>query len=130
MLSQRLKYARKNKKLTQDGLAKLVNTSKGTISNYENGYSTPSNDMLVTLADALDVSVDYLLGRTLKANTHNTDDFDPIYEINKLLRKYDVDDMAFFDLEKWKSMNPEQIKELENYFRYLVQKSKEHKEKH
>lgn len=62
MLTHRLKVARKNKKLTQEQLAKLVRTTKGTISNYENGYSTPSNDMLVLLAKSLDTSTDYLLG--------------------------------------------------------------------
>lgn len=64
MLTQRLKAARKLAKLTQEGLAKRVNTTKATISNYENGHSTPSNDMLSALADVLHVSTDYLLGRT------------------------------------------------------------------
>ncbi|MDQ0427721.1 transcriptional regulator with XRE-family HTH domain [Planomicrobium stackebrandtii] len=64
MLTTRLKAARKSARLTQEGLAKRVNTTKATISNYENGHSTPSNDMLLALADALDVSTDYLLGRT------------------------------------------------------------------
>lgn len=63
MLSVRLKSARKRKKLTQDELAKLVSTTKSTISNYENGHSTPSNDMLILLANALDTSTDFLLGR-------------------------------------------------------------------
>ncbi|ANU28414.1 helix-turn-helix domain-containing protein [Planococcus versutus] len=66
MLTQRLKSARKSLKLTQEGLAKKVNTTKATISNYENGHSTPSNDMLSALADALNVSTDYLLGREEK----------------------------------------------------------------
>jgi transcriptional regulator with XRE-family HTH domain len=64
MLSERLKIARKMNKLTQEGLAKKVKTTKGTISNYENEHSSPSNEMLNDLADALEVSTDYLLGRT------------------------------------------------------------------
>lgn len=71
MLSIRLKSARKAKKLTQEDLAKKVNTTKATISNYENDYSTPSNEMLVLLADVLDVSTDYLLGRDDKAKSAN-----------------------------------------------------------
>lgn len=46
MLKNRLKMKREEKKLTQDDLAKKVNVTKGTISNYENGHSTPSNEML------------------------------------------------------------------------------------
>ena len=62
LLEQRLKAARKAKKFTQDDLAKRIKTTKATISNYENGYSTPSNEMLIALAKALECSVDYLLG--------------------------------------------------------------------
>lgn len=64
MLSQRLRNSRKFKKLTQEQLAYKVQTQKTTISNYETGYSAPSNEMLKDLANTLDVSVDYLLGRT------------------------------------------------------------------
>ncbi|PLR91108.1 helix-turn-helix domain-containing protein [Bacillus sp. T33-2] len=64
MIAQRLRLARKAKLLTQEQLATLVNTKKTTISNYETGYSSPSNEMLNDLADALEVSTDYLLGRT------------------------------------------------------------------
>lgn len=69
MLAKRLKAARNAKKWTQGELAKKVNTTKGTISNYENNHSTPSNEMLLLLASALDTSVDYLLGHTAEDNT-------------------------------------------------------------
>ncbi|MCG5253498.1 helix-turn-helix domain-containing protein [Brevibacillus agri] len=64
MLSQRLRTARKAKGLTQEELAERVRTTKGTISNYENNHSTPPNDMLMQLADILEVTTDWLLGRT------------------------------------------------------------------
>lgn len=63
MLSARLRSARKMKNLSQEKLAELVGTTKATISNYENQYSSPPNDMLVKLADVLDVTTDWLLGR-------------------------------------------------------------------
>ncbi|WP_153464115.1 helix-turn-helix domain-containing protein [Halobacillus sp. SY10] len=126
MLSQRLKYSRKTKGLTQNELANKIKTTKGTISNYENGYSTPSNEMLISLANALDVSVDYLLGRSeTTVNQTKENEYNTINEINKLMDKYGIEDAAFFDLEKWKAMGPEQIRELESYFQYLLRKSKE-----
>lgn len=64
MLDHRLKIARKAKKMTQEQLAIKVQTTKGTISNYENGHSTPSNEMLVLLANTLNTTTDYLLGNT------------------------------------------------------------------
>lgn len=69
MLSKRLKAARLNKKLTQQELATRLKTTKGTISNYENGHSTPSNDMLKELSLVLEVSTDYLLGVSELSNT-------------------------------------------------------------
>ncbi|CDQ20331.1 helix-turn-helix domain-containing protein [Halobacillus karajensis] len=126
MLSQRLKYSRKTKGLTQNELANKIKTTKGTISNYENGYSTPSNEMLISLANALDVSVDYLLGRSeTTVNETKENEYNTINEINKLMDKYGIEDAAFFDLEKWKAMGPEQIRELESYFKYLLRRSKE-----
>lgn len=64
MFPQRLRAARKAKGLTQEELAKKIHTKKATISNYENGYSSPNNETLSLLADILMTSVDYLLGRT------------------------------------------------------------------
>lgn len=68
MLAERLRLKRKERKLTQEELAQKVNTTKATISNYENGYSSPSNDMLVDLAKALNTTTDYLLGLNNKEN--------------------------------------------------------------
>ncbi|MBC2077635.1 helix-turn-helix transcriptional regulator [Listeria booriae] len=75
MIAERLKLARKKQKITQDQLAKLVNTTKATISNYENAYSSPSADMILTLATALNTSTDYLLGKTevMSTETHYWD---------------------------------------------------------
>lgn len=61
---ERLIECRKKRKLTQEQLAQKVKTTKGTISNYENGHSTPPHETLVAIADVLGVSTDYLLGRT------------------------------------------------------------------
>lgn len=66
MITTTLSKTRKKMKLIQEELAKLVYTTKTTVSNYENGYSTPSNEMLVKLADVLGVTTDYLLGRHTK----------------------------------------------------------------
>jgi transcriptional regulator with XRE-family HTH domain len=87
VLPQRLKEARKRKKLTQEELANLVNTKNKTISNYETGYSTPSNDMLDNLADVLDVSVDWLLGRTDVINNEKIELTEEEREILKEISK-------------------------------------------
>ncbi|PGZ24379.1 hypothetical protein COE50_28600 [Bacillus anthracis] len=88
MIASRLKEARKNKKWTQEELAKKVGTKKATISNYENEYSTPSNHMLMNLADALDVTSDYLIGRTDSPQTHVIT-FSPILPVGDPYLKWD-----------------------------------------
>ncbi|RAU92483.1 helix-turn-helix domain-containing protein [Paenibacillus sp. YN15] len=60
----RLVKWRKKRKLTQDDLAEKISLTKAAISNYENGHSAPSHDTLTLIADVLDISTDYLLGRT------------------------------------------------------------------
>lgn len=63
-LGKRIRKARKAKKLTQEQLGKTANVSDATINRYEKGIRQPDPEMLGMIADILDVSVDYLLGRT------------------------------------------------------------------
>lgn len=74
VFSNRLKILRTSKNLTMEQLGKEVDSTKGTISNYENGNKKPSLDMLIKLADYFDVSIDYLVGRTNDPLLHQKDD--------------------------------------------------------
>ena len=58
-----LKNLRKEKKLLQKDIAKLLGISVSTYSNWEQGKFEPDNASLQKLADYFNVSVDYLLGR-------------------------------------------------------------------
>lgn len=62
--ADRIKELRKQKKLTQQGLADKIEASRDTITKYENARSTPTLAMLSLIADALDTTVDYLQGKT------------------------------------------------------------------
>ena len=65
MLSNNLKRIRKSKGLSQEELAIKLNVVRQTVSKWENGLSVPDSDMLITLADELDTSVNVLLGETV-----------------------------------------------------------------
>ncbi|MBP1950247.1 helix-turn-helix domain-containing protein [Virgibacillus litoralis] len=123
MFPKRLKYLRKLRGYSQEGLGNKINATKSTISNYENDYSTPSNDVLKDIADVLHTTTDYLLGRTEKINESENEEFDSLSEINRLIKEFGIDQSGFFDVEKWKNMGPEEIKELENYFEYITEKA-------
>jgi len=60
---KRLRNTRKANSLTQEELAEKADISRVMISRYESGSVMPTVDVLVSLADALNVSTDYLLGR-------------------------------------------------------------------
>ena len=74
MLGTRLREIRKKNKLTQTQLAEKVGTQKGTISNYENGHSTPPNEMLKRISKVLNISSDYLLGISEEKNSYVKED--------------------------------------------------------
>ena len=65
MLSDNIKRVRKSKGLSQEELAIKLNVVRQTVSKWENGLSVPDSDMLITLADELDTSVNVLLGETV-----------------------------------------------------------------
>ncbi|MGO0154941.1 helix-turn-helix domain-containing protein [Leuconostoc mesenteroides] len=62
--SERIKLSRQQKKLTQSGLAELINSSRGSVAKIETDVFTPSYAMLSLIADALDTTVEYLQGKT------------------------------------------------------------------
>lgn len=58
----RLKELRLKKNLTQEELAKIINTGKASISHYESNKRVPDIETIEYLAKFFDVSIDYLLG--------------------------------------------------------------------
>lgn len=60
----RLKNLRLQKRLTQDRVAELLETSIRMVARYEAGETDPSGDVIARMANVFDVSADYLLGRT------------------------------------------------------------------
>lgn len=61
--SSRLKDLRIEKGLRQIDLARAVGVTNAAIGNYENGKREPRIDELILLADCLETTIDYLVGR-------------------------------------------------------------------
>ena len=80
--SNNLKKIRKSLKLSQAGLAKLVDITQRTISHYEKGDSEPELIIVCRLADAFNITVDQLLG--YDANS----DADRYVDLNNLVLEY------------------------------------------
>lgn len=62
--SHRITAIRKEMKYSQEKFGELVGMSQRSVAAWESGDRFPSYAVLSDLADRLDVSVDYLLGRT------------------------------------------------------------------
>lgn len=64
IIGKNIKKLREGEKLNQKELAKALNISNTTLSQYETGQRTPSDDIKIKIAEFFNVSLDYLLGRT------------------------------------------------------------------
>jgi len=86
-LAKRLREERIKNNYNQPELAKILNVTKQTVSNWENNNRVPDVLTLEKLADLYDCSVDYLLGRTNERkgilNEFNIDGENIIIEVSK-----------------------------------------------
>ncbi len=64
MQFKNLRSIREDNDIRQKDIAKVLNVSQNTYSQYENGVISLTAEVLIKLADHYGVSVDYLLDRT------------------------------------------------------------------
>lgn len=68
-LNENIKKLRKQHGMTQEQLAEAMGVSVGAVSKWESGQSNPELSLVAELADFFGVSVDVLLGYTLKSSS-------------------------------------------------------------
>jgi len=81
-LGKRIYELRKEKKLTREKLGKVIGTSGAIIGRYERNERTPSVEIARKMAQALGVSLDFLVGST--EFQLDTDIIKKIQDIQKL----------------------------------------------
>ncbi len=96
----RITHLRKELGIKQLTLAEMLDVTPNLISKYENGYTSPPLDKLAQIAEALNTTTDYLLGRS--NIPHPGAEPDPLpdltpteIEVLNLLRTYPAED------QKW-----------------------------
>lgn len=99
---QRLKKLREEKDISREELAQRLGISYWTLSKYETDSRSPDHETIVTIAEHLNVTTDYLLGRTNQRNPQNQNPA--------------LNNPALKEIE---SLSDESLKELENYIRLL-----------
>ena len=60
-LDEKIKKIRKDNKMSQDDIAEILNVTRQTISNWENGKNYPDIETLVKISDKFNISLDILL---------------------------------------------------------------------
>lgn len=63
MFGEKLKQLRKQQKLTQEELAKILDVARTTYSSYEQGRRMPDPEIQKRIAEYFNVSLDFLHGR-------------------------------------------------------------------
>jgi HTH-type transcriptional regulator, competence development regulator len=121
MLKNKLIELRKDKKLRQEDIAKILGIARTTYAMYEQGNREPDFDTLNKIADYFEVTIDHLLGREEKVKTKE----DSLEEVNKLVKEYGIEQFGFFDIEKWKDLSSEDIEEIKKHFEYVVYQAKQ-----
>lgn len=65
LIGERLRKIRKDKNITQEELASILNTTHSTISAYESGKTTILTAFAYEICKRYNISMDYLCGRTI-----------------------------------------------------------------
>lgn len=73
LMGLRIKESREKLHLSQEQLGDMIGVSKVSICGYEQETRTPSLDVFIDLAKALEVDVKYLLGQDLTIVSENLD---------------------------------------------------------
>lgn len=114
ILGKRILSLRESKKISQLELAKLLNISNTTLSQYESGKRIPNDEIKKNIAIYFNVSIDYLLGLT-----------DIKEPINEIIKKGEVAIKPPSEIEKiYESLPAEEKKMLEDYGDYLETRAK------
>ena len=99
-LGERLKDLRKEKGYTLEQVAEKLNTTKITISRYENNLREPKREAISQLAKLFNVSTDYLHGHTNDKFTLTKEDkMDIKNSLEKLKSELSTDETILFDGE-------------------------------
>jgi transcriptional regulator with XRE-family HTH domain len=89
-LGDKIKFTRKSKKLSQEGLSELARIHINTFKKIESGKGSPSIESLVQICTALDLSIDELLD--LKKRHIKKSEL--IFEIISILPKLNENQLA------------------------------------
>lgn len=105
-LGDNMMLLRKKKGFSQAELGKMIGTSGDVIGRYERGDISPSIEVVSKIADALEVSMDYLIGKTkMELDSDTMRRFEDISSLSDDNKKFILNmiDMALRDFKTKKA---------------------------
>ena len=126
-LGRRISSLLIEKNLTQKEFAKQTNLNEVTVGRYINDKREPTASVLKTIADVLDVSTDYLTGKSTDPKLSRKDELDIAKEIAKINESLENTNELMFHGEILDEETRELLKKsLENtiYFSKILAKEK------
>ena len=86
MINENIKHFRKTRGMSQEEMAVKLNVVRQTVSKWEKGLSVPDADVLIEMANLLDVSVSQLLG--IEESIHSNGNLaEELAELNEQLAR-------------------------------------------
>ena len=127
---ERLKNIRKSRGYLQRELAEALGLSRVSITQYEQDKRFPDQDALKKMGDVLNVSVDYLLGRT---DSRHSEDNDKIEWLSKDTPPTDMELEEFLKTAnvyfQGAPLNHEDKEDVLAYLRFRWERTREKREK-
>ncbi|QSB48802.1 helix-turn-helix domain-containing protein [Parageobacillus toebii] len=127
-VGDRIRELREGRNWSQREFAKRVGINYSVVNRIELGKRSVEDHELAKIADVFGVTTDYLLGRTDNPNPPEESkdkELGTLARINQLIKEYGIEQMGFFDIEKWKSLSEEEIEEIIKHFEWVVHKARE-----
>lgn len=103
-IAERIKYLRRKLHLNQSEFCEKLGIKQSTLSSYENGTVSPSNEVLYAIATQYHVSLDWLFGITDKETSLSSmgdivSFLLELNELNELHYELEINDKFFNDIE-------------------------------
>lgn len=123
-IGDRIKALREKKEWSQRELAERVGINYSVINRIELDKRSVKDHEIRKFADVFSVSPNFLVGKETHSDIKDNT-YDSLAEINKMIKEFGIEDMGFFDIEKWKNLSPDDVNEIRRHFEWVAQKAKE-----
>lgn len=131
-IGERIRWARKNKKLTMTEVSELTGLSTGNISELENNKFMPSSTALLSFKKVLDVSIDWLLtgeeNVSVNYNCFQPSENKVSYTVKEASETvFDLSEEEIKLVQTFRMINEEKRRDILGYINICLSSDKDHK---